>query len=125
MHHGRGPGWPMDWFVARNGKPDGPLTFQGVVDAARKGELGDDDYVWQPGAERWERAGDVPALWVPPPKPLAFLKLSWRRAAGVVLVISGATLLVMLPSLMRVEADHPRSIKRDCALGDYLKGRCR
>ena len=46
----------MEWFVARNGKPVGPLTFDALVDAARRGQLNQEDYVWQPGADTWERA---------------------------------------------------------------------
>ena len=112
----------MDWFIARNGKPQGPLTFQAMLDAVRRGELGPDDYVWQPGSDFWKRADDIVTLSpVPPPRRT----LPWRWAAVVGLVVSGAAMLVLLPSFVWVESDPPRASKRDCPFNDYVQGRCR
>ena len=117
----------MDWFIARSGKVEGPLTFEAMVDAANSGRLGRDDPVWQPGAEVWQRAGDVALLWSPPekpPPPPSTAKRPWLPAA-VALIICGAVLLIFLPNLIWAEPDPPRPIKRDCAFNDYLSGRCR
>jgi hypothetical protein len=117
----------MDWFIARSAKTEGPLTFEAMVDAAGSGQLGQDDSIWQPGAETWQRAGDVASLWPPsdnPPPPRSTAKRPWLPAA-VALIICGTALLIFLPNLIWAEPDPPRSIKRDCAFNDYLKGRCR
>jgi hypothetical protein len=59
----------MEWFVARNGQRMGPLTFDAMVDAAKRGQLAVDDYVWTPGMPEWKPAGSIAAFWSPPPPP--------------------------------------------------------
>ena len=133
----------MEWFVARNGKPVGPLTFDALVDAARRGQLNQEDYVWQPGADTWERADSLPALWDPPPLRLASqasvllrrMRRHWLGIGGLALAVSGALLAsgvagIGVSELMfgtrqrQMDAGHARPIKRNCALNDYLQGRC-
>jgi hypothetical protein len=63
------PGHFMDWFIARNGRAVGPLTFEALVDAALLGHLDGADYVWHSGAKAWQRADEVAALWAPPIEP--------------------------------------------------------
>jgi hypothetical protein len=99
-----------------------------VADAARRGELAEEHCVWQPGAERWEQAGDIATLWVLPAEQPTFVRtrrtLLW--SAVVALIICGTALLLVLPSLlMGADPDPARSIKKNCAFSDYLKGRCR
>ena len=91
-----------------------------------EGELAAADCVWQPGAERWARADEIAVLWHVPAEPPSppWRKLPWVRAVGVGLILSGAALLILLPSLLVVEPD-PRPGKRDCAFTDYVQGRCR
>jgi uncharacterized protein DUF4339 len=121
----------MDWFIARNGKPHGPLTFEALVDAANRGQLGRDDYVWQPGAQTWQRADDVAALWAPPLEPLpparrrTSKRAIWLQGVVVALIVSGSALVVSFTILGSVDREQPRPMKRDCPLGDHLQGRCR
>jgi hypothetical protein len=121
----------MDWFIARNGKPQGPLTFEAMIDAAESGEFGRDDYVWQPGADTWQRADDVAALWMPILEPLpparrrASKRAVWLQAAVVALIVSGSALVVSFTILGSADREHPRPIKLNCSLGDYLRGYCR
>ena len=121
----------MDWFIARDGKLQGPLTFEAMVDAANSGEFGRDDYVWQPGAETWQRADDVAALWLPHLEPLPPTRRRtrnraiWLQGAVVALIVSGSALAVSFTILGSVDREDPRPLKRDCSLGDYLRGKCR
>jgi hypothetical protein len=124
----------MEWYLGRGGRAIGPVTFEALVGAARRGRLGRNDYVWQPGADRWERADDIPALWVPPlePPPLIrqrrrfwITRTPWLQAAVAGLVICCAALLVTFSSLSRIDPNHARPIKKSCAFEDYLQGRCR
>ena len=121
----------MEWFIARNGKPVGPLTFDALVDAARRGQLNQEDYVWQPGADTWERADSVPRLWelwdTPAPQSALVRKMRrhWLGIAilGLVVVVAlAATTFSTIQSWG--DSDYPRPIKRDCAFNDYLRGRC-
>jgi hypothetical protein len=119
----------VDWFVARNGKVVGPLTFEAVADAARRGELGGNDRVWEPDADRWRPADEVPALWTAlEPTPFWATwgrRATWLRAAAGALIVSGSALLVSLTILASTATEAPRPLKRDCALADYLQGKCR
>jgi hypothetical protein len=119
----------VDWFVACNGKVVGPLTLEAVADAARRGELGGEDRVWEPGVDQWRPADEVPALWTAL-EPAPFwanwrTRAPWLRAAGVALIVSGSALLVSLTILASTATEAPRPLKRDCALADYLQGKCR
>src|SRR5262245_40794662 len=55
----------VEWFVARDGQSFGPFEFQILVDAAQRGELQQDDFVWQPGMDDWCHASAVGELWKP------------------------------------------------------------
>ena len=121
----------MDWFIARNGKVEGPLTLQALVDAERLGRLGPEDYVWEPGAEAWQRADDVAALWValleaPPLHRKRTIRIKWAtwQHALVAVIVAGSALLVSFTIIGSIESGHPRPMKRDCSLGDYRQGRC-
>jgi hypothetical protein len=79
----------MDWFVARNGKSVGPLMLVALVEGARRGLVEPEDYVLQPGADKWERAKDVPELWATPLESAAprsertsWIKWATRREPG-------------------------------------------
>jgi hypothetical protein len=123
----------MDWFIARNGKVDGPLTLEALVDAVRLRQLGLEDHIWQPGADRWQRADDVPELWLPPlePPPLDRKRTAWSKratwlqAAAVALIVSGSALLVSFTIMGSIDTKQPRPAKLDCSLEGYLQGRCR
>jgi hypothetical protein len=134
----------VEWYVGRGGRAFGPMTFATLADAARCGELRREDYVWQTGAETWEPATCVAALWDPPPLPSAtdtsaFIRKKRRRWLRIVvlgLAVSGALVAtgvagIDVSELMlgtkqgRIDADHARPIKRDCALNEYLQGKCR
>jgi hypothetical protein len=123
----------MDWFIARNGKVDGPLTLEALVDAVRLRQLGPEDYIWQPGADSWQRADDVPELWLPPlePPPVDRKRATWSKratwlqAAAVALIVSGSALLVSFTIMGSMDTKQPRPTKLDCSLGDYLQSKCR
>jgi hypothetical protein len=123
----------MDWFIARNGKVEGPLTFEAVLDAARFGELGSDAQVWQPGADAWQRADEVAGLWADPLEPPTFQeriaawssRATWQHAAVVALMVSASALLVSLAVVGPAEKKEPRPLKLDCSLAHYLEGKCR
>jgi hypothetical protein len=121
----------MDWFIARNGKVEGPLTFDAVVDAARSGAFGPNDQVWEPGADTWQLADEALTLWVAVETPQlhrsrTWSKLvTWMQAAAVTMIVSGSALLLSFTILNSIEREHPRPAKRDCALGDYLQSKCR
>jgi hypothetical protein len=123
----------VDWFIARNGKVEGPLTREAVVDAARFGELGRDAQVWQPGADTWQCADDVVALWADPLEPPTFQervaaggsRATWQHAAAVALMVSASALLLVSAVVGPAERKEPRSPKLDCSLAHYLEGKCR
>jgi hypothetical protein len=123
----------VEWYLGRGGRAIGPVTFEALAGAARRGQLGRDDYVWQPGSDRWERADDIAALWVPPAEPpplvrsrtLWLKRTPWLQAAVVGLAVSCTALFVFFTSLSRNDTDQTRPIKRACAFQDYLQGRCR
>jgi hypothetical protein len=50
------------WFVLREGKRYGPLTFEAVVEATEEGLLGPEALVWCLGWAEWRTARSVPGL---------------------------------------------------------------
>ena len=64
----------MECFVTRNGTIFGPMTFDQLVDAARAGQLSQDDSIWCAGMQSWMRASEVSDLWRASPRRV------WRRA---------------------------------------------
>lgn len=62
----------MQWFLYANGRQEGPLSWEALVDRAREGTLRPADYVWNESmGETWAEARTVPGLFVPPPLPAA------------------------------------------------------
>jgi hypothetical protein len=49
-----------DWFIARNGQQEGPLSEQAVRMFISAGQLRREDSVWQQGMPEWLPAGRVP-----------------------------------------------------------------
>jgi hypothetical protein len=131
----------MDWFIAHQGKPVGPLSFDALLRAARRGEVKPQDYIWRPGGDAWERADSITALWAPPPSLLnqvsTLLLAKPRNWVGIGLVglaIFGAVVAARFVTIDVTDqpsganwrsSDPPRPIKRNCAFGDYLQGQCR
>jgi len=121
----------MEWFIARNGKVEGPLTLEALVDAKRLGRLGQEDHVWEPGAEAWQPANDVAALWaasLEPPsldrkRTIRSKRSAWLQGL-VALIVSGSALLISFTIIGSIERKHPRPMKRDCSLEDYRQGWC-
>jgi hypothetical protein len=122
-------GPPVEWYLARHGSRGriiGPTTFEALVEAVDRGEIAGADGVWQPGADRWERADDT-ALWLPTsePAPLPRWRLPWWRAAAIALAIFGGALPILRPKLARVEPDNKPVIYIGCTFNDHVNGRCR
>ncbi len=134
MTHGRGPGaYLMDWFVTQNGKVVGPLTVEGVVEAARRGDLARNDCVWDPSADKWQLAAHVPELWAGDLEPSDLdrgrtpwsKRATWLRAAAAALIVGGSALLLSVTILGSSDDRHPPSAKLNCSLEAYLQGKCR
>lgn len=51
-----GPSPAADWYVAFDGKPDGPYTADELRVLARRGLLGQGSLVWKVGDDRWRSA---------------------------------------------------------------------
>lgn len=49
---------PEEWYIARV-RPDGPFDALEISRRLRKGEIGDDDWLWAPGPRVWIRVGDA------------------------------------------------------------------
>jgi hypothetical protein len=123
------------WYVARDQKVVGPLSFDALLDAARQGRLKRTDHVWQSGTENWERADSLPALWDSAPR------LRWRLLGIVLLAVAiGAVVASRMSgkgvselagewrSIMnsRIAAENAaRPPKKDCAFGEFIEGKCR
>lgn len=50
------------WYVARDGKRSGPVTFDRLKQLAAAGKVQGDDLVWSDGMEQWVRADAQPEL---------------------------------------------------------------
>lgn len=61
------------WYYAKKDQPEGPLSFEELVEVLNRGSGSSDVLVWTEGWSDWTRAGDVPALNLrlvrPPPLP--------------------------------------------------------
>lgn len=51
------------WYYARDGRRQGPLPRERLVDLAREGWLSPDDLVWTEGMREWMPAGSFDWLW--------------------------------------------------------------
>jgi len=56
----------MQWFIGRDGKESGPVTFSDLSERARDGRLRRDDLVWCQGMQNREVAEQIPGLWASP-----------------------------------------------------------
>lgn len=55
------------WYLARGGETHGPLSYDALVDKARRGELRRSDHVWRSGFEDWIAVTVRPDLVAPMP----------------------------------------------------------
>jgi hypothetical protein len=53
-----------DWFYARGGQQQGPVTLDGLRAMAATGQLAAGDLVWRNGTADWKPAGEVPEIFV-------------------------------------------------------------
>ena len=124
----------MRWYLARDQKVVGPVTFEALLDAARQGRLKRTDHVWQSGSDGWERVDSLPALWESTPR------VRWRILAMVLLMVAVAAILASRISgkgvselagewrtIMnsRIASESARPPKKDCAFGEFIEGKCR
>jgi hypothetical protein len=59
----------VTWYIARDGRPVGPYTFEQLRDLAANGQLRPGDLVWQEGAPGWVQAFSVARLFAAPAAP--------------------------------------------------------
>lgn len=61
------------WYYARKDEPEGPLSFEELVEVLKRDAASPDVLVWTEGWSDWTRAGEVPVLNLrlvrPPPLP--------------------------------------------------------
>ena len=55
------------WFYAKNGHQNGPITLSDLQMLASVGEISPTDYVWQTGMPDWVTAKEVRAIFNPEP----------------------------------------------------------
>jgi TM2 domain-containing membrane protein YozV len=59
------------WFYAKNGQQNGPVTLSDLQMLASVGEITPTDYVWRTGMREWVTAKEVRAIFNPKPeKPI-------------------------------------------------------
>lgn len=59
-----------EWFYARNGQQNGPVTFEQLVELASSGGLDAvNDQVWNSSMQNWTTAGHVPGIFATPAIP--------------------------------------------------------
>lgn len=59
-----------EWFYARNGQQNGPVTFEQLVELASRGGLDAvNDQVWNSSMQNWTTAGQVPGIFSSPAIP--------------------------------------------------------
>ncbi len=51
-----------DWFLARDGRPTGPLEYRVLRQLAEQGILAPKSFMWRPGMDAWRAAGDIPEI---------------------------------------------------------------
>lgn len=52
----------MDWYYARGGLKQGPVSLQTLRDLVANGQVGPDDLVWTEGFPKWVRCADAPQV---------------------------------------------------------------
>ena len=50
------------WYLYKNGKQSGPLSWDQLVEQGRSGIIGPSDMVWAEGMGNWARAGQTAGL---------------------------------------------------------------
>ncbi len=62
---------PKRWFYVREGRRQGPVDTDRLVDLVLTGEVAEDALVWHSGLTEWLRAHDIEEIWreLPPPVP--------------------------------------------------------
>ena len=117
----------MQWFMEKDGKPEGPLSDVTIRDMAGKGLLVAETRVWKAGMSAWVRAADVPGLLAPPvlpqtdPAPPTSRPDAYHSAAGAIEGSGKAVPDYRIPVLARV---WPRYWARmlDLIIGALLAG---
>jgi len=74
-----------EWYLAREGKQEGPFTEQAVVARIRSGQADGSTYVYGPGTSEWVPLSSLPALAVhlaPAPAPAPVAAEAPRAAAA-------------------------------------------
>jgi hypothetical protein len=59
----------QEWYVNRLGEPQGPVSWDQLVQMAATGELKPDDLIWREGTNDWVPASSVTGLGLQPPPP--------------------------------------------------------
>ena len=57
----------MNWFYAKNGSQQGPLSTEDMKSRIAMGEIGPDDLAWCEGMSDWMPIGQIPQLKIEPP----------------------------------------------------------
>lgn len=83
-----------NWYFAKNGRREGPVSFERLKQLARSGWLARDDLVWQEGMADWIPAGQAEGLFAGGisrllQKPIAGLRPRPRQAGPASLKDSG------------------------------------
>lgn len=55
------------WYYARQGQQQGPISFDELRGLTTSRRLAADDLVWTDGMADWQNAGSIAALWPAPP----------------------------------------------------------
>src|SRR5437667_3806857 len=58
-----------DWYIAQQGQPHGPVSWDDVLDLFRAGRVSATDFVWREGLEDWVALGTMVGPATPPPVP--------------------------------------------------------
>jgi hypothetical protein len=99
------------WFVLREGKRYGPVTFKAVVEATEKGLLGPEALVWCLGWAEWRTAGSVPGLFEEEPSDEEIVEAPEEVADAY--EVDGSD---------RDDADHGKDVASDIALARASAG---
>ncbi len=103
------------WFLASEGKQQGPYPEDQFRDLIARGFVGADTLVWTEGMANWQRAGDIPGLLsgaapsampqAGPPTPMASGAAGYAISADLpIWALFGRTLLYVIGILLIVPA---------------------
>jgi TM2 domain-containing membrane protein YozV len=93
---------PQEWFYARNGQQNGPVTIAEVREMAVSGRLRLADHVWREGMETWLVAGAVQDIFPPPAVPV---HLAYAQPVAMPYSMLTSTSVSAAHALMRYEAN--------------------